>query len=149
MAFGGGLLSAYGQIEAGRAQAKAARRNADIKRMQAGELLERAEINIGEVFRESRIMAGNQASSYAAAGVGLDGTPLLVIEQTLARAGEEASLMRRDAQFSANMLRLGADIEEQQGKSLERASYIAAAGTLIGSAAGIAGAKGNVGKGAG
>lgn len=135
-------MSAYGQIKAGKAQAAAARRNAEIKRMQANELLDRAEINIGEVFREGRIMAGNQASSYAAAGVGLDGSPLMVIEQTLARASEEASLIRRDAEFSAKMLRLGADIEVRQGKEMERAAKWGAAGSLISTGANIASAKG-------
>lgn len=144
LAVGGGLLSAYGQIQAGKAQAAAASRNAAIKRLQAEELLQRVEINIGEVFRESRIIAGTQASSYAAAGVGLDGTPLLVIEETLARATEEAALMRRDANFQASMLRAGADIEERQGKDLKKASYIGAAGSLLGTAFNVASAKGEV-----
>lgn len=141
-AIGGGLLSAYGQIQAGKAQAAAASRNAAIKRLQAEELLQRAEINIGEVFREGRIMAGTQASSYAGAGVALDGTPLLVIEETLARAAEEASLIRRDAEFSAKMLRLGADIEERQGKEMEQAAKWGAVGSLINTGVNIAIAKG-------
>ena len=144
LAIGGGLLSVYGQIQAGKAQAAAASRNAAIKRLQAEELLQRAEINIGEVFRESRIIAGTQASSYAAAGVGLDGTPLLVIEETLARASEEAQLMRRDAQFQAKMLRMGADIEQRQGKDLRDASYISAAGSLLSTGFNIALAQGKV-----
>lgn len=141
---GGGILSAWSQVESGRAQRKAAERNAALKRMQADELLERANINMGEVFREGRVMAGTQASSYAAAGVGLDGTPLLVIEETLARASEEASLIRRDAEFQAKMLRLGADIEVQQGKSMEKAAYIGAAGNLISSGVNAAKAGGLV-----
>lgn len=125
-------INVLGQLNGAAAQAEATRRNAAMKNAQADELLARQLIN-EEIMRED--------ADYAALNVrtadGIDQTGVgqqLWIKKNLQRNLE---LSRREAEYKARMLRQGADIDMQLGSDLQSASYLSAAGSVLGGGADI------------
>lgn len=122
-----------GQIAAGNARSKAAQQQAQIKNEQADELLKRAETNILAIKRQRNKVVSQQASGFAKANVEASGSMLEVLENTEVEFKREVVNARREAEYKADQLRRGADID------LQLASDIKTASTIGGIAAGIGG----------
>lgn len=128
-AIAGTGLSIYGQIRAAQAQEEAAQREAALKEMQAQELLGRQLIN-ERIMREQGLQAeSNYATSFASSGrEGGLGGQVQIYTNTM----ESIRNSRREAEFKAKMLRMGADIELGLASDRKTAGYITGAGTAIG-----------------
>lgn len=135
IAAAGLATSLYGQISGASAKADADRKNAQIKNMEADELLSRQTINEGIMRDQAELQGLGYQSSFASTGregAGLGG--LLTIKKNL---DQNLILSRRDAEFKAKMLRMGADIDLNLASDEQTAGYISGAGTLLTGAAKI------------
>lgn len=140
MAIGGTLMEMEGQKGSARAQAAAARRNAEQKRLEALELLDRFEVNAAAMRGQGEIEVSNQMLNAAARGVDVgSGSTLDMFEQTRAVVAEEIALRRREANFQAKQLMRGASNDERYARDVKRASKYQQWGTFL-RGAGSAGA---------
>lgn len=134
----GGALEFFGNRKARKAQAQAMRRQAALRDMESKEILERAAINIKSVREDTRRLIGEQRSTFAAAGLKMEGSPLDVATSTLNRAEEQIENMQREAEFDAKMVRLGASADRALAGATERAGRYQDFGTVLTSGARVA-----------
>lgn len=123
----------YGQISAAQAQKDAADLKADLQRAQALELLNRQTINEDILKERSEFLQKQyiaQAAHAGSGGGGLGG--VLRIKRDLEH---NILIGRREAEFKATQLRMGADIEQNLTSDLLTSAYLGAAGTLLKSGA--------------
>lgn len=113
----GSVVSAAGSISAGKAQKKAARQNALMARIQAEE-----DARLSR--RQSAALMGRQRAIVAFSGTTMEGSPLLIAEDTGAEAETEARhiLQGGEARASAYV---------KAGNAAARAGYIDAGATLL------------------
>lgn len=131
-AIGGTLLEMKGQKDAARSEAAAARRNADQKRLEALELLDRFNINAAAMKGEGEIEVSNQMLSAAARGVDVgSGSALDTFEQTRALVADEIALRKREALFQAQQLRRSAVSDEIYARDVRKASKYRRFGTFL------------------
>lgn len=126
------VISAYGSIQESEARAEQARREAALKRMQADEVLDRAEINAGLMDRQGKRLISSQVASFGASNVSLGASQYGLLSETERNVDEQIQLMRRDAEFRAKMLREGASSADVLAGQIQSAGYWSAAGTLLG-----------------
>lgn len=119
----GGLVSAYGQLAQGRAQASAANRSVDLA-------LATAAADADAQRRRGRLATGAAAAQYGASGLSFVGTPTDMLAQS-------AMFAELDAQ---NILYRG-DVEaygfRQQAAQARTTSRINAASTILQTGAGV------------
>lgn len=113
----GSVISAAGSIAAGKAQKKAAKQNALLARMQAQE-----DARLSR--RQSDALMGRQRAIVAYNGTTMEGSPLLIAEDTGAEAETEARhiLQGGEARASAQL---------KAGRAAARAGHIDATATLL------------------
>lgn len=119
----GGQLAAAGNAK------DAAEANANMKHMQADELLARQEINEGILREQSDRAQHGFVASFASTG--REGAGLGGVLQMKRDLEENILLSRRDAEFKAKMLRMGADIELDLASDSMTAAWITGAGTIL------------------
>ncbi len=135
MNMAGGALSAYGNIQQGYAQKKAAFMNADIEEdnakfaMEAGEDRAKTILKVGEMHRAS---ANNRAS--ASGLVASTGSPLLIQEEALFQSGLDAAKAKYGARVQAYGNKSRAMLYRYSGRQAISAGYMNAAGSLLDSA---------------
>lgn len=118
-----------GTIMGANAQSEAAQKSAALKRLQAQELLKREAQN-ELILQENGVKLENQFSTAFAAtggGGGLGG--VLEIHR---QVQQNILTAREDANFKAQMLNAGADVETSLASDTMAASYVTGAGTVLG-----------------
>lgn len=126
----GSAVSAYGQYQSAKAQAKTAKNQADAKELEASKLLERAAINAQATERTGKEVEAQQISSFIASGVEIDGTPLSVLEDTADKISRQIALDMEAAEFDAEQMRRGAQFTRESAKQMEKNALIGAIGTV-------------------
>ncbi len=141
----GGVLTAKGQIEQGRAaraagetQQAIANRNAILAERQAEAEQQAAVEAARQQEREGKALKGRQRAAIAKSGVLARGTPLAVIVETaenleadrlnILREGAISAAQRRG---QAGVLRAQGEAAKARGKATARASKLAAVGTIL------------------
>ncbi len=119
----------YSQLSSAASQEEAAKKNAELKRQQADELMAREAINEDIMRNQVRIAMKDSAPSQASrgiegAGIGGQITALNTLQSNLIIA-------HRDAAYKANLLRQGADVENKLASDQMSAAYISGVGTLL------------------
>jgi hypothetical protein len=137
VAIGGTALQMYGQYEQAQQQASAAKKNAEAKRLMADDLLKRSEYNIAETKKEGDAFASEQMGAYFKAGVALEGSVLLALEDTAYKVSQNMLNQQREANDKARALYMGADIDTQLSGDIQKATYINMAGTAMSTASKI------------
>lgn len=134
LAAAGTAFSVFGKISEANARSEAAEREAELKRRQARELLLRQSIN-ESIMREEAVRSGLSLASRNSRGESGGGIGSLL---TVKKETEQNILLsRREAEYQAEMIRRGADVNMKLAGDIKTASYIGAAGTLLSSAGDI------------
>lgn len=96
-------------------QQQAYAEEAGLYREQANIVSDEANMAALQKTREVKRFAAEQAETYLAGGVLLDGTPLAVIEETRQLGQQEIDALRRSGAAHARLLRMKADQMERGG----------------------------------
>ena len=118
----GTAVSMYSSKKESRAKQEAAEANAEAKRIQADELMDRFFINKDLLTLEAQSFQGSQIAAFAKGGVELGtGTALVALENTNRKLQRRNEIDRQEAEFKASQLRMGADIDTRLGSDIRSA----------------------------
>jgi hypothetical protein len=129
LAVAGTALQMYGQYQQGQAQADAYAAQAAAKRIQAFDLLDRAEYNIQQTKFEGEAFSDKQLSTFIKSGVEVSGSALLALEETAYKISQNVINQRKEADAKAKALFRGADIDTQLSGDVRQATTISMLGT--------------------
>lgn len=124
-------LSIYGSLLSGQQQAAAAGTQAKLSRLQSEAEEERASAEAGVIRRKARELFSAQRAAYAASGVKLEGSPLLVMADTIRESGRDILNVYKQSDARKLGYEIEADMFKAYGKSARTASYINAGSTLL------------------
>lgn len=130
-----GGLQAYGQYSAGQAQGRAEDRNAATQREAARLSLEKGEFEAQQIRKAGLKLTGSQEARYAANGVALSGSPLMVMEESQANYETDALLEKYNAKIEAKRYASDAEYRTQLAYNYRMSGLVNAGSTLISSAA--------------
>lgn len=134
-----GIIGAIGSSKARKAQARAARRQARLKSIQAQKLIDNNRLNLLGMSIEGQQLQSQQTVSYAKSGVDIgSGSALEVLADTQAQVFANQYLSSEEAKFNAQQIRIEGQVLNSQAKSLRRQGTFEAVGQLFGAGADIA-----------
>jgi len=128
----GTAVTLYGKHKQGKAQEAAIRENAEAKRLQAFEILGRAETNIERLREQAKVFRAGQLGQIVRGGAAIRGQTLVQLEQTNADVLNAIADQRREVNFKAEQLFRGADIDVRLAGDLGTARRISIIGGAIG-----------------
>ena len=131
-------VSAVGAISQGVAAQQAAQFNAAVARQQAEIERQRGALEEERERRRNRAILGAQRAGFSRAGVALEGTPLLVQEETAAEAELDALTVRFGGQLGTARELARARAERFGGRAALSAGLFRAGSTLLTGAGEIA-----------
>lgn len=131
-----GGVSAYGQYQAGKQQARIANFNAAIAENNAVAAKQWASYNEDRYREQAKFQRARMISAYLKNGVSLEAgtTPMLVLEEQLVQDELEALSIRRGGEGEAGRYRSSAAMSRLEGSAAQTASYYGAGSTLLTSA---------------
>lgn len=141
-----GVYSAYQQ---GQAQQKAAKYNAKVAENQAIAARNAAAVREQQHREQVRRLHATQRAVSGASGVTEEGSPLLVMADTLEQAELDAQRIRYGGEVSAAGFESQARLSRFQGQQAAQAGLIGAGSTLLSGAASAARVYGGTGGGGG
>ena len=119
----GTAMSMAANTKAAKAEQAAMEARAAAKRRQADELLRRNEFNAQQMTEEAHTFGQMQIASFSRAGIDVgSGVSLSALADTQSRLYEQISIDTREAEYLAEQLRMGADIDVQTGKNIREAA---------------------------
>ena len=128
----GTIISIQGEKKRARAEQRAALQNAETKRLQALELLDRFEINADKLAIEGEQVKGQQLSQISGRGISINSNAALnLIEETNSLLAREYALRKREVTHQAEMIRRGADIDVETASNIRSASRIRQTGMFL------------------
>lgn len=130
-----GVYSAYSQ---GQAQQKAAKYNAKVAQNQAEMARNAAAVREQQHRENVRRLSATQRANAGMSGVTTEGSPLLVMADTLEQAELDAQRIRYGGEVSATGFESQARLSRFQGDQASRAGMIGAGSTLLSGAASAA-----------
>jgi len=123
ISIGGTLAGMNANSKAAKAEQKALEARATAKREQADEIIKRNEFNIKELRTDAHTFMQSQTSEFAASGIAIGtGITLGALEDTQNRMFKQMEIETREAEFTADQLRRGADVDVIQGANAARAA---------------------------
>lgn len=136
MAAGGGILSAYNQIQAGKAQVKAANRQQAYLNKQANEVINQGDFQSDLTIQQGRQVAATQKTGYAANGVAVGtGTAQRVQDSTIDASLSDATQVRKNAFNQAFGLVTQGNEVIKQARADYKTAQLNALGSLLGGGA--------------
>lgn len=130
LAVGATALSVGGGIVAGQQQKKAASQNASLQEQQASLALDEAQTNAGIVADDRRNILKRQALAYTKSGVALEGSPLLVLENTRSKSQQEVDSIVKSGAAQYKLGMANASTTRAAGRAALTSSYIAGIGQI-------------------
>ena len=135
----GAGLNAYGQVQQGRAEQKAANMQADLLEMQARDAIERGEFEAAKRRRGTKRLLGGQRALMAAQGLDLSvGTPADLQTETETIGALDALMIKTNAAREAWGFRGQAAMTRYEGRIRRRAANLQAFNTMLGGGASAA-----------
>ncbi len=129
-----GGFAAFNQFQSGEKEKKAYEYNALIAEQEASLTKQGAKLNEFRTRKQLKEFVGQQAASYAKSGVELTGSPLDVMQDTVANAELEMSISRFNAEMASRGKISEAEMSRFYGREAKTASQIQAASTLLATA---------------
>lgn len=140
------LVSAYGQVQQGKNEDAWAKYNAKMAERDARTAEENAKYAAAQKRRETERMLGKQRALYGKAGVTMEGSPLIVAQNTAAEGEMDALMIERGYAIEAIRYRSEKSLFRARGSAAKRAGYWGAGTTLLTAAGKAAGSYGGGGK---
>ena len=135
----GTVISMKAQQKEAAAQARAAKQNAQAKREQALELLDRLELNNEALIVEGALLKGKQKTDFASRGIQVDvGSALNTIEETNSLVARQLMMDKKEADFKVKQLRSGAEADIRLAGDIKSASRLRQMGTFLSGAGKLA-----------
>lgn len=130
-AVAGAGMSIFGSLYSGSQQAAAAHTQAKLSKLQAEAEDERASAEAGAIRRKARELFSTQRAAYAASGIQLEGSPLLVMADTIRESERDILNIYKQADARKLGFITQAGVFEAAGKAARTASYWNAGSTLL------------------
>jgi hypothetical protein len=130
----GTAASAYGQVQQGQNQSAWASYNAKMAERDARTAEQNAKYAAAQKRKETKRMLGRQRALYGKAGVTMEGSPLIVQQETAAEGEMDALMIERGYSIEAQRLRAEKELYKVQGAAARKAGYWGAGTTLLTSA---------------
>lgn len=124
-------VAAGGAVYAGDQQRKAANQNADIAEQNAIAAQNKAAYDETRHREGVRKLLSAQRALYGKSGVDMEGSPLLVMEDTAGQGELDALAIRYGGDIAAARDRSAANLSRMQGGAAQTASYFQAGSTLL------------------
>lgn len=135
----GAGVGAYGQIQQGRAEQKAANMQADLLEMQARDAIERGGWEAAKRTRATKRLLGGQRAAMAAQGLDLSvGSPADLQTETETIGALDALMIKTNAAREAWGFKSQAAMTRYEGRIKRRAANLGAFNTLLGGGVGAA-----------
>jgi len=131
---GGTVLSAYGNIQQGKAEKKKHDYNATILRQNAVVEGQQGAQREDAQRRKAREILGTQAAAFAQAGGGSGGSAADIMKQSSTNAELDALTMRYESGLKISGLKNAAAGEDFAGKVAKQQGYYGAIGSVLGGA---------------
>lgn len=130
---GSSVLSAYSQIQAGKAQVKAANRQQDYLDKQANETINQGDFQSDLTIQQGRQVAASEKTGYAANGVAVGtGTAQRVQDSTIDASLSDAAQVRKNAFNQAFGLVTQGNEIVKSAKANYKTAQLNAIGSLLG-----------------
>ena len=123
-AIAGTAMTAYGQYKQGQQQGEAMAYNAAVARRQAENLRVAGELEAYRYRVTGERFTARQSVLYAKSGVLLRGSPLEVIEDSMAKIELDADIARYNVSIGAQTLESEAQEKERASRYYKQAGYI-------------------------
>jgi hypothetical protein len=127
----GAGFSAYGQVQQGHNQAAWASYNAKMAERDARTAEQNAKYAAAQKRRETKRLLGRQRALYGKAGVTMEGSPLIVAQETAAEGEMDALMIERGYSIEAQRYRAEKELYKVQGVAAKRTGYWGAGTTLL------------------
>lgn len=128
-------VSAYGQVQQGRTQAKIANANADAQDIAAKDAINTGNANAAQQRQQTRQLQGQQAAAFGAAGTDMTSGSALNIFGNTAQGGQLDSLTTiNNAERQGAGLNFQAGVSRAQGQMDRSAANLGATTTILNSA---------------
>lgn len=133
------VVSAGGAVYSGQMQKQAADYNAQVSNVNA--LMAENKAKADEQAHRAMVakILSSQKALYGKSGLSMEGSPLLVMEDTAIQGELDALTIRYGGDVAAAQARSQANIQRMQGSAARTASYITAGSTLLSGASQAAG----------
>lgn len=127
----GTALSVYSQVQQSKEQKKWSEYNAAVAERDATAAQQTAEHEAGEKRKETQRLLGRQRALYGKAGVTLEGSPLLMMEETASEGEIDALMIEREGKLLAGRYQSEAALSRMKGSAAQRAGYYGAGSSLL------------------
>lgn len=127
----GAGISAYSSYEGGMAQQRWNDYNAIVALRDAEAAKQTAEYEARQKRKETERLLSRQKALYGKAGVALEGSPLLMMEETAAEGELDALMIERTGKLYEQRYMSEAALSRMRGGATRRAGYYGAGSTLL------------------
>jgi hypothetical protein len=131
MSAAGTAMSVVGQIQQGKSTKQWSEYNAAVAERDALAAQQSAEYAAGEKRKETERLLGRQRALYGKAGVTVEGSPLLMMEETASQGELDALMIEREGKLKAGNYQSEAALSRMKGASAQRAGYYGAGSSLL------------------
>lgn len=131
----GTAFSVIGALNQGQQAKSAAEYNAAVANNNAIAARQQAAANAAAQQRKARLQIGSMRAGYGASGVGLEGSPLDVLEQSAAMAELDRQNILYGGTLRSQGYQATAGLELMRGDAAETGSYLSAGSALLSGAA--------------
>lgn len=131
IAAAGAALSAVSAINQGQQAKDAAKYNAQLANNNAIAAQQQAAANAAAQSRKSRIQIGAMRAGYGAAGVGMEGSPMDVLEQSASMAELDRQNVLYGGAIRSQGYQSTAGLEMMRGDAAQTGSYFSAGSALL------------------
>ena len=126
------FMQVSGSIQQGQQQKEAEAHNAAVLRQQKEAVSRASELEIYQQRRQARALRAKQEALYGKAGVTLSGSPLAVIQDSMAQAELDMMITKYNAEVDMMSLENQARYKEYLGKTYQQQGWAKAGATLLG-----------------
>jgi hypothetical protein len=131
-AIGGGLMQGSQAQAAGNAQAQASYFNAAVAQQNAIAVRQAAAVEAAQQARKNRSSLETVRSKYLMSGIDLEGTPMMVLDETNANMALDVDLIRHKGEVQATNYLNQASMDTFHGQSSQAAGEARAQGSILG-----------------